>query len=616
MQTPTKSRSPLTYFPSDLRDGFSPEETAVLDSIQRRVGAADSLDAMMNMVFESTRKICPCDRIGLAFLEEDGRQMVCKWVRTLYEPVELDVDYVADVGEGSLRKLIEKGYPRIINDLEAYLRRNPRSESTRLLVGEGVRSSMTCPLKVEGRNVGVMFRSSRQPEAYDTHQLALHLAIEERLSQAVEKAYHIQQLTAAKDSFTEILGFVSHELKNPLTTVVNDAWALTTGVAGALTPKQKGYTARIQAKADHLTNLIRQYLDLARLDDDGLALVPDGACDFRRSVVEPVVEIFRSHLERKGMELKLLSDERDLRLSCDPDMMKIVMANLLGNAVKYGSDGGEVRIRWQRAGDLLRTSVFNTGPGFSAEERSKLFRRFSRIQSPELLQQSGTGLGLYNVWRIVRLHEGKVHADSSLGEWAEFSFEIPLSTPAANEGHGSGRTIPEMEGESDAASEAWDCEESQTTGSAHSCDGLQTNDDADTDNEWATETERQPRVLAIDDDPDISRALALRLRPYGIDVFRSFSGMQGYWMGLDSKPDVILTDLSMPDGEGNYIYSRFRGHPLTEKTPVIVLTGQDNPALKRQMLSMGVSAYLTKPINWAELLEELRRHIDFAQEPQ
>ena len=59
-----------------------------------------------------------------------------------------------------------------------------------------------------------MFRSSRQPEAYDTHQLALHLAIEERLSQAVEKAYHIQQLTAAKDSFTEILGFVSHELKN------------------------------------------------------------------------------------------------------------------------------------------------------------------------------------------------------------------------------------------------------------------------------------------------------------------------------------------------------------------------------------------------------------------
>jgi DNA-binding response OmpR family regulator len=120
-------------------------------------------------------------------------------------------------------------------------------------------------------------------------------------------------------------------------------------------------------------------------------------------------------------------------------------------------------------------------------------------------------------------------------------------------------------------------------------------------------------LLSIDDDPEISDLIDERLREYGVSVFRAFSGMQGYWMGLDNRPDAIITDLGMPDGEGNYIFGRFRSHPLTEKTPVIVLTGQTNPAIKRQMLSLGVDAYLTKPIVWTELLTELRRHITLSE---
>jgi DNA-binding response OmpR family regulator len=118
-----------------------------------------------------------------------------------------------------------------------------------------------------------------------------------------------------------------------------------------------------------------------------------------------------------------------------------------------------------------------------------------------------------------------------------------------------------------------------------------------------------PKVLCIDDDADVSRILKMRLEQYGVEVHRAFNGMQGYWTSIDIQPNVIITDMVMPDGEGNYIYSRIRSHPLTKNVPVIVLTGQSNAGLRREMLSLGVDAYLTKPLVLDELLKHLREHI-------
>lgn len=118
---------------------------------------------------------------------------------------------------------------------------------------------------------------------------------------------------------------------------------------------------------------------------------------------------------------------------------------------------------------------------------------------------------------------------------------------------------------------------------------------------------RRPKVLCIDDDPDVSKAIKLRLEQHGFEVIRAFDGMQGFWTALDTRPDAIICDMVMPDGEGNYLFSRFRSHTLTKDVPIIILTGQANPALKRQMLSVGVDAYLAKPLIFDELLGELQR---------
>jgi DNA-binding response OmpR family regulator len=134
------------------------------------------------------------------------------------------------------------------------------------------------------------------------------------------------------------------------------------------------------------------------------------------------------------------------------------------------------------------------------------------------------------------------------------------------------------------------------------------------DNQWRSR--ECPLVLVIDDDPDISAAIALRLSTYRVDVLPAFAGIRGYWKAIDIRPDVILCDMRLPDGEGNYIVGRLQSHPLTQDIPVIVITGQDKPGLKCVMLSMGVAAYLSKPIVMKELINELRQHIVLLDGPR
>jgi signal transduction histidine kinase len=479
-----KLRTPMRYVLPVGNPGISPEEAIVLDLVNCRVCAAATLDAVMDFVFETTSAICPCDRISVALLEEDGRHLVTKWVRTSYEPVLLGVGYADDITRSSLRTVIERGAPRIIDDLEAYFGEHPRSASTELLFREGVRSSITCPLLVEDRVIGAMFRSTRQKHAYGEHQLRLHQSIAERLSQAIEKTYRIEQLAAAKQSFSEMLGFVSHELKNPLTSLLGDTWALRKGLAGEISPQQTEYLRRIESKADYITTLIRDYLDLARLESDELAIQCDRPVDFAAEVISPVVEMLRSSADRKKMPIEVVCDAIPREVNCDSDLMKVVVSNLLSNAIKYGVEKGAVRLRARQVDAKLQLSIFNEGPGFPLDQRSRLFRRFSRVQSEPLLREPGHGVGLYNAWRIIQLHHGEIHADSVPGSWAEFSIEIPIAQ--AEEWIDPQQPARDTRPEPSIA----ECEPREFDSSETIVDEMP--------------HENRPCVLVIDDDPDVS----------------------------------------------------------------------------------------------------------------
>jgi signal transduction histidine kinase len=400
-------------------------ERRALHAVNRRVPLLATLEDVIDFAFETTHSVFPCDRIGLAFVEENGRRVVSRYTRAAYGPLQLDRGYSEDM-TASLAAILGHESPRIIDDLTVYLEERPGSRSTKLLLREGVRSSLTVPLSVEGHLVGFMFRSSREPHVYDEHHVLLQMSMTDIISHAIEKAWRLEQLEAANHAYLEMLGFVSHELKNPVASMVTDARLLAEGYLGDLTADQRRKLDRVAAKGEYILELVDEYLDLARVEGGELHLEPQCNVLVADDVVEPALEVVQERLAEHDMTLELdIPEPLRVVADCDPSLLRIVLVNLLGNAAKYGRRGGVVRLTVTSDPSKLRIAVWNEGPGFKPRQRSQLFRKFSRLDTPALSGRRGTGLGLYNAWRIVRLHHGRIRAESKPGEWAEISFDIP-----------------------------------------------------------------------------------------------------------------------------------------------------------------------------------------------
>ena len=120
-------------------------------------------------------------------------------------------------------------------------------------------------------------------------------------------------------------------------------------------------------------------------------------------------------------------------------------------------------------------------------------------------------------------------------------------------------------------------------------------------------------MLCIDDEEDITRAIKLRLEHSGIDVICAQNGKDGVRLALEERPDAIVSDLVLPDGEGMFILRQIKSNPVTQHISVIILTGQGYESIKRQVLQAGAAAYLTKPVNFSELLQTIRMQVEESQ---
>ncbi len=118
------------------------------------------------------------------------------------------------------------------------------------------------------------------------------------------------------------------------------------------------------------------------------------------------------------------------------------------------------------------------------------------------------------------------------------------------------------------------------------------------------------KILCIDDDPVVTKSIAMRLKPYGIDVAVSHNGTQGYVHAIAERPDVILLDMYMPNGDGTYVIGKLKDHPITKNIPIVVVSHEKHVGVRREMLSLGASAYLTKPVQWEQFFLEISHYVD------
>ncbi len=420
-------RIPIEYY--SIKDALDKTEMEsrsgnAVDFINKKIASLQTLDEIIDFLFINIQQIIPCDRIAVSFFEENGKRATIYYVKANYNSIYLKKGYSADINNSSLEKIFNDGTPRIINDLQEYLKTHPASDTTLLLVKEGINSSITAPLSVEGRPVGLIFISSKNRNIYDSTHIINHMLIVERIGQAVEKTFRIEQLSESINSYLEMLSFVSHELKSPLDSIITLGNTLAGGYFGEVNEKHKDYIIRMVNKAKYLKEMTTEYLTLSRFENKNVDLYITET-DMAKNIIEESLDIVMPLAAEKKITINK-NITRNIIVECDATLIKIVTNNILSNAVKYSDENGKVDINLSSDGVDIILSVKNTGPGFPEEAKSKLFRKFSRIEKSELMKRKGTGVGLYNSWKIIKLHNGHIWAESKENEWAEFSFRIPL----------------------------------------------------------------------------------------------------------------------------------------------------------------------------------------------
>ena len=162
-------------------------EAQKLDQITARINAGLLLDDILENVYHDFRGVIPYNRIGFSLIENDGQTVRARWAKSDQPEIKLMKGYAAPLEDSSLQTILTTGRPRILNDLAEYLEQKPDSKSTRLIVAEGIRSSLTCPLIADGVPVGFIFFSSIQPNTYADAHVETFSRIAGQLSVIVEK---------------------------------------------------------------------------------------------------------------------------------------------------------------------------------------------------------------------------------------------------------------------------------------------------------------------------------------------------------------------------------------------------------------------------------------------
>lgn len=236
------------------------------------------------------------------------------------------------------------------------------------------------------------------------------------------------ELQRVNRNYMEILGFVSHEIKNALGNLIGSASLLHNEKLGPVNKRQKDMLAIFLRNSERIRDMIRNYLDLSRVEKGELQAQKRWS-EFNETILEPVLPEITPAAQSKGMQLDNAVPDR-FQIYADPDLLKVVMVNLLTNAVKYGKEGGTIRVNAEESDEEWLVGVWNEGEGIPEEQIPNLFNKFSRLDTDVSSHGQGSGLGLYITKEFIEQQGGKIWVESRHGEWAWFQFRLPR--PADN----------------------------------------------------------------------------------------------------------------------------------------------------------------------------------------
>jgi len=415
---------------------------------------------------------------------------------------------------------------------------------------------------------------------YSLYQFLLHRQL------TIAEAQRLQELDVIK---SRLYTNITHEFRTPLTVI--------SGMASQVLDNPKDWfregLTMIERNSQHLLHLVKQLLDLSQLEAGRLTL------DLIQSDIiayfSYLTESFHSYAEIKDIRLHLLPEIDELYMDFDPHQIQSIFSNLISNAIKFTEPGGDVYIKIKKQAQasseqICYISIIDTGLGIAADQIPHIFDRFYQADSSATRKSEGTGIGLALVKELIHLIGGRIEVASQENKGTTFMIWLPIERKAQR---GFAITSPNpalLPNPSPPPIQSSTIDHQNIDPSL-------------------------PLVLLIEDNEDVLQYLSSCLN----DQYRleqALNGQIGIEKAIQLIPDIIISDVMMPEKDGFEVLATLKEHPLTSHIPIILLTAKADIASRMQGFEHGADAYLPKPFDKVELVIRMRKMIELRQKIQ
>lgn len=402
----------------------------------------------------------------------------------------------------------------------------------------------------------------------------------------LQEAERLKELDQFKNRF---FTNITHEFRTPLTVIL--------GVTNQLRKKDSALTQGesphkldlIRRNGENLLRLINQLLDLAKLESDELRInyVLGDVLPYLRYIAESL----HSLANVRNVMLQVRSDHAPIMMDYDPERLQQIVYNLLSNAIKFTPTGGQVMLEAKAATDEQRARhlilrVSDTGVGIPASDLSRIFDRFQQADHLAKAHTGGTGIGLALTRELVHAMGGEISVESKLGEGTIFQVVLPIHR----------RAPMAALGETDPINEAKEYLQELAASPANAKDG-------------------RPQLLIMEDNPDVVEYLSSCLHDT-YELTFAYNGRIGIETALEQVPDLIISDVMMPEKDGFEVCDTLKNDERSSHIPIVLLTARAGVEDRIAGLRRGADAYLAKPFHEEELRVTLENLFDLRRRLQ
>ncbi|MGB8319418.1 MAG: ATP-binding protein, partial [Ignavibacteriaceae bacterium] len=556
----------------------SVEELRLLNEIAVSASKETDVDRMLNVIVKKSIKALDAEQ-SLILLVTKNQKDPFKTIIRQDDRSSLKRSY--HVGENITGWVLLNKTALIIENLSIDKRFHATEEEKR-----DIHSVLCVPIWFEGNIIGIMMAINKKNSKHFSQndltlfsiisvqagQLIKNLQLQRETFQKIKETEKLQELDRIKTNF---FTNISHEFRTPLTLILGPLEKL----MGQNEDEQlQDQYKLIHKNADNLLKLINQLLDLSSIDAGKMKLNAEKVDAI--TFIKGIAASFRPLANIKNIQLEFASNLEQLDTYFDKDKFEKIISNLLSNAIKFTNEKGKICISVSiDKNDIIEIIVEDNGIGIPKSELQNIFNRFSKAEGSKVV--GGTGIGLALVKELVELHKGSISVESELRKGSKFKMVLPLKIEYyknfQSEAAKQNEKIGQLKEEEKANKEIREPE-----------------------HDMVASEDNIPIVLIVEDENDIRNFIKENIgKEY--KILESENGKDGLKKSIEHIPDLIVSDIIMPEMNGIELCNKIKTDERTSHIPVILLTAKSSVDDKLEGLETGADDYLTKPFNISEL---------------